>query len=221
MAAAVKTKAPARSTAARAVPPPGPQAAAPAPSPVIPPAGMVQPPPGRAVAIGRDGKPIWRNAPQGGADQFAIDPSIIPDGWVYEWKRHSVMGQVDHAYMAQLSRVGRWTPVLAETHDGVFLPPGSTGAIIIDGLILMERPKVLHDEAHREIKQAADDPMIKARRERGLQVPAGVTGVSTQTAAAQQASFVNVTRVHASQEDMQALQDVPRPAYDYSRDGID
>lgn len=212
--ATARTSTPAPTTPAPAV------AAAAIPQPQIPP--PVQAPPGRAVAIGRDGKPIWRNAPVGGADQFNV-AHLEPDGWKYEWKRYSVNGLVDHAYQAQLKRVGRWEPVLAENHDGVFLPPGSTGAIIIDGLILMERPRPLHDEAQRELKQAADEPMQKARRERGLQVPIanGVTGVSNDNAAARAASYVNVTRVHANADDMAALQEIPRPAYDYERNTID
>ena len=130
------------------------------------------------------------------------------------------MGQVDHAYHAQLARVG-WTSVVAETLDGIFLPPGTTGAIIIDGLILMERPKVLHDEAQQDERTAANAVMRKARAERGLQVPSGVTGVSTQTAAAQGASYVTVTRAFASQEDKEALASIPRQPYDYERNTID
>ena len=232
MAAATKTKAaPARASTVRAAPPPVaavvPLAGAPAPRPVmpappqIPAQQMIQVPTNRAVAIGRDGKPIWRSAPMGGADPFAIDPAIIPDNWTYEWKRYAVAGQVDHAYQAQLARIGKWTPVMAESHDGVFLPPGSTGSIIIDGLILMERPTVLHREAQQDERDAANAVMRKARSERGLQVPGGVTGVSTQTAAAQGASFVNVTRAFASAEDKAALASIPREAYDYERNTID
>jgi hypothetical protein len=182
---------------------------------------MVQPPPGRAVAIGRDGRPIWRQAPQNGADPFAAALELAPPGWVYEWKRYSVTGQVDHTYLAQLQRIGKWTFVQAETHDGVFLPPGVTGNIIVDGLALMERPVELHAEANRERDDAANAVMRRARSERGLQVPAGVTGISTQTAAAQGATFVNVTRAFASQEDKEALAAIPRAPYDYSSNSID
>ena len=27
-----------------------------------------------------------------GTDEFYIDPSVIPDGWYYEWKRHTIYG---------------------------------------------------------------------------------------------------------------------------------
>lgn len=204
----------------RAPEPPPPQQAAVAP-PAVPAPNVINIPQGRAVAIGRDGQPIWRHTPQGGADPYAIDPSIIPMDWVYEWKRYAVMNQVDHAYQASLARQGGWTPVMAERHDGVFLPLGSKGAIIINGLILMERPVELHNEAHSDEKRAADTVMKRARVERGLQVPGGVTGVSTETAAARQASFVNVSRAFASQEDKEALAAIPKPAYDYERNTID
>jgi hypothetical protein len=188
--------------------------------PVSPPAVVVKPPAGRAVAIGRDGQPIWRHTSGLVTDNYAIDPALVPPGWVYEWKRYSVMGSVDHSYHAQLARVG-WTPVLASVHDGVFLPPGTTGAIIRDGLILMERPMELHEEAQAEVKRAATDVMRKARSERGLQVPAGTAGVSTQTPEARGASYVNESRVFANKEDMEALSQIPKAAYEYERNTID
>jgi hypothetical protein len=181
----------------------------------------IQPPAGRAVAVGRDGQPIWRLAAPVGVDRFAIPPEIVDEGWVYEWKRWSVAGQPDHAYQTQLRRIGRWEPVQAERHPGVFMPPGSTGDIIIDGLILMERPLALHREAQREERLSADDVMLKARRERGLKVPAGATGVDPDNAEARGATYVNATRVMQSADDMAALQEIPKPAYDYSRNTID
>ena len=122
--------------------------------------------------------------------------------------------------VALLQRAG-WKPVMAESHDGVFMPPGSTGSIIVNGLILMELPESLYAEAQQEERDAANSVMSKARRERGLQVPGGVTGVSTETAAAKGASFVNVSRAFASQEDKEALASIPRPAYDYDQNTID
>lgn len=191
-------------TATRAVPPPD---ATP----------QFRAPPGRAVAIGRDGKPIYRQTSLGSNDPYAIDPSIIPDGWVYEWKRYSIYNQVDHTHQAKLARVGRWTPVPAERHDGLFCEPGSKGSIIHDGLILMERPRVLHEEAMMEEKRAADAAMQRAKSERGL-APASA-GVSTQTVEARRASFVRQER--ATAEDMAAMADVARPGYDYDRQTID
>lgn len=175
-----------------------------------------QAPHGRAVAVGRDGRPIYRNT---GAenDPYAIDPHIIPEGWVYEWKRYSIYNQVDNPYQAKLARVGGWTPVPAERHDGMFLPPGAKGSIIHDGLILMERPLVLHREALGEDKKNADAAMRKAKTERGL-APASA-GISTNTAEARAATFVRQAPLTA--DDMQAMAEVPHGNYNYDRQTID
>lgn len=180
------------------------------------PAQQFRAPPGRAVAVGRDGQPIYRQAATS-HDPFAIDPYIVPNGWVYEWKRYSIYNQVDHTNLAKLARVGGWTAVPAERHDGLFLPPGTKGSIIHDGLILMERPLPLHQEAMREDKAAADAAMGKARSERGL-APAS-SGISTNTAAARAATFVRQTPMTA--DDMDAMSEVPRGSYDYDRQTIE
>lgn len=220
MAVATRAKAAASARKAAPPPPPPPQQAAPMVAPPVTPLVGPQPPPGRAVALDRDGNPIWRHTPQGGTDPFAIDPVIMPAGWVYEWKRYSVMNQPDHTYHAKLHRSG-WRPVHADKHDGVFLPPGTTGSIIVDGLILMEIPVALYGEAKQDEKRAADDVMRKARTERGLQIPQGTQGVTTGTAAAQGATFINVTRAFASAEDKEALASIPRPAYPREDNTID
>lgn len=97
--------------------------------------------------------PVRRRVPRG-TDRYAFDQSIQPDGWVYEWKRHSVLGQEDPGYMAELAQVG-YTPVPAERHPGLFLPTDFKGSIIIGGQILMERPIELQREAKDEERRAA------------------------------------------------------------------
>lgn len=175
-------------------------------------------PNGRAVAVGRDGKPIYRQlTSNSNTDPYAIPPEIVEPGWVYEWKRYSVYNQVDHTNQATLS-LGGWTAVLAERHDGRFLPPGTKGPIIRDGLILMERPLVLHEEALRDEKRAADEKMRRAKSERGLAAPAG-SGISTDTPAARAASFVRQNA--ATAEDMQAMAELPRGQYEREQNTID
>jgi hypothetical protein len=81
-----------------------------------------------------------------GTDDFYIDISVIPPGWDYEWKRHSVMGQQDPAYQVQLARMG-WMPVPSHRHPEL-MPSDWKGATIErKGQILMERPKEISDEA--------------------------------------------------------------------------
>lgn len=176
-------------------------------------------PPGRAVAIGRDGKPMYRqSARHTDNDPFAIPEGIEPPDWVYQWKRYSIYNQVDHTHLSKLARVGKWTAVPAERHDGVFMPHGVTGSIIHDGLILMERPRILHEEAEREEKAAADSAMRRATSQRGLPTPAGA-GVSTDTVEARRSTFIRQERATAA--DIEAMAEIPRGAYDRDTNTID
>jgi len=80
-----------------------------------------------------------------GTDDFYVDPAKIPDGWSYEWKRRSVYGMEDPAYMVQLARTG-WTEVPANRHPEMMPKAGSFVTIERKGQILMERPKVITDQ---------------------------------------------------------------------------
>ena len=50
-----------------------------------------------------------------GSDEFYIPPEIVPDGWHYEWKTHSILNQEQGTYLMQLMREG-WTPVPSSRH---------------------------------------------------------------------------------------------------------
>ncbi len=108
----------------------------------------------RAVAYRRDGTPVWRHG-AASEDRLHIDPSLIPEGWTWEGKRFTVYNAPDPAYQAALARDG-WEPVLAENYPGVFMPIDYKGPVIVDGLMLMERPSVLTEEARAEEKRKAD-----------------------------------------------------------------
>jgi hypothetical protein len=84
----------------------------------------------------------------GSSDRFHIDPSAIPAGTSYEWKRHKLLGASDPAYDVENREQG-WEPVDVSRHPN-FMPDGHQGAIIRDGLILMERPMELTREAQEE-----------------------------------------------------------------------
>lgn len=119
-------------------------------------------------------------------DRYAFDKSIVPDGWVYQWKRHTILGQEDPSYQAELHQVG-FTPVPAERHDGMFLPVGFKGSIIIGGQILMERPVELEMEARAEDKARADAQVRGSKEQFGLATRA--PGFETNTPNARRASF--------------------------------
>lgn len=90
-------------------------------------------------------------------DVFYVDPNSIPDGWTYEWKRHTVYGVEDPAYQIKLARDG-WSPVPASRHPEM-MPLGSAQETILrDGLILMECPAEIVSDRRR-------DELIKARQQ--------------------------------------------------------
>jgi hypothetical protein len=102
--------------------------------------------------------------------------------------------------MAELAQVG-FTPVPAERHPGRFLPAGYTGSIIIGGMILMERPEELEQEARDEDRMRARAQKIGSFEQFGLK-----TNFDTSEAKARRNTGVKVSR--------EAV-DAPKPKYDY------
>lgn len=74
-------------------------------------------------------------------DELSLDSITIPEDWSYEWKRQTVYGKTDPAYDTRLARTG-WEAVPASRHPHM-MPKGHRGEITRDGLVLMERPKVV------------------------------------------------------------------------------
>lgn len=86
-------------------------------------------------------------------DRFKVNADEIPPGWTYEWKRKTVYGKEDPAYEVELAR-GGWEPVPASRHPSM-MPKGKFETIERDGMILMERPKELSDDARAaELRRA-------------------------------------------------------------------
>lgn len=198
-------------------------AAAPDPAPAVPrqaPDPMAGVPrDGRAVALGRDGKPLFRQS-QESHDHYALASELQPPGWVYQWMAYSVNGEVQYTAMSSKKRVGRWEEVPADRHPGVWLPVGHKGAIIVDGLVLMERPVELHIEAEREMKRQADGAVRKAKEERALAPKSA--GIDVNTAAARSASFVREERLMSGGVGRDGLSDAEalaqtRGSYSYDR----
>jgi hypothetical protein len=83
-----------------------------------------------------------------GTDEFYIDPSMVPDGWAYEWKRRLLLGAEDPSHNVALHRMG-WEAVPVSRHPEM-MPRGWAGETIErKGMILMERPLELVEEARR------------------------------------------------------------------------
>lgn len=96
-----------------------------------------------------------------GTDEFYIPKDIIPDGWTYEWKRHTIWNQEDPAYTVQIAREG-WEPVPSSRHPQMMPSNWDKGTIERKGMMLMERPTEISEEVRRiEQKRARDQVRIK------------------------------------------------------------
>jgi hypothetical protein len=91
-----------------------------------------------------------------GTDEFYVDLTCVPDGWTYEWKRLSLLGAEDPTYTVHLARMG-WEPVPSSRHPEMMPSGWARGTIERKGLILMERPSEVVDEARRLQDRAARD----------------------------------------------------------------
>lgn len=105
-----------------------------------------------------------------GADRFYVDPYIVPDGWSYEWKRKTIWGKEDPAHEVELARQG-WEVVPASRHPQM-MPKGNWQTIERDGMILMERPKVLTEDVHKDNLRKAR-LQVKAKEAQLNQAPDG------------------------------------------------
>jgi hypothetical protein len=115
---------------------------------------------GRVMALNRAGKLISRTS-YATTDKFEVPLSFIPDGWTYQWLSQSTVGKANnnaHFY------ANGWEPVPTRRHDGVFMAKGTDGPIIVDDMILVERPVELTLEARAEEVKAAKS-LIRTQNE--------------------------------------------------------
>ena len=101
------------------------------------------------------------------SNPFELPMDEIPEGSSYEWKRFSTIGEEDHFYLAEMRRQG-WEPVESRRHP-TWVPKGyDKPNIIRGGLILMERPIELTEEARREVRDQSKQRMIEAEQRLGM-----------------------------------------------------
>jgi hypothetical protein len=106
-----------------------------------------------------------------GTDEFYVPLELIPEGWTYEWKRKSVMGQEDAAHQVALARKG-WEPVPASRHPSFMPDSGNFNTIERKGMILMERPAEVTEEARLvELRRAR--AQVRQKEEQLSSSPAG------------------------------------------------
>lgn len=104
-----------------------------------------------------------------GTDEFAAPRA--PDGWTYEWKRKTVLGQEDPAYQVHLARMG-WEPVPTARHPEMMPGMGNYPTIERKGMTLMQRPSVISDEA-REIELRKARQQVRAKEQQLNSAPEG------------------------------------------------
>lgn len=103
-----------------------------------------------------------------GIDEFAAPRA--PDGWTYEWKRRTVMGQEDHGYQVKLAHDG-WEPVPTSRHPHM-MPEGNHPTIERKGMVLMQRPKVITDEI-RDLELRRARQQVRNKEQQLSQAPDG------------------------------------------------
>ena len=95
----------------------------------------------------------------GGGERDKYWAPSPPNGFDYQWKLKSVMGQDDIDRIRQIELAG-WEPVPLSRHPEL-MPKGWKGDTIeVGGLVLMERPMLFTEEARDEEKRAARDAII-------------------------------------------------------------
>lgn len=94
---------------------------------------------------------LTRKSHSGGQDRYAIDQDKVPSGMSYEWKRKTMLGKEDSEHQLNLSQ-DHWKPVPASRHPELAT---GTGEILRGGLVLMERPAYLTDEAREDERREA------------------------------------------------------------------
>lgn len=105
------------------------------------------------------------------SDEFAIDMHDIPDGWTYEWKRHTVLNAEDPSHQMHLASTG-WEPVPANRHPNM-MPIGYNGAYIErKGMMLYERPAEITDRFRRRDEKEATS-RVQAIEEQLTGAPSG------------------------------------------------
>tara|TARA_R110000868_G_scaffold20801_1_gene87412 strand:- start:78 stop:596 length:519 start_codon:yes stop_codon:yes gene_type:complete len=94
-----------------------------------------------------------------GQDDFKAPRA--PEGWTYEWKRRTVYGQEDPAYQVELKRMG-WDEVPTSRHPDMMPFAGDHRFIERKGMVLMERPTELVEEA-RDVEKRRARQQVRAK----------------------------------------------------------
>jgi hypothetical protein len=125
------------------------------------------------MAYDREGNAVYRRRDQV-SDPFSIPEELCEPGWDQQWVRISVHGWEDVDNQVAMQENG-WRPISANRPgwEGRFMPPGYKGAIQKSGLMLMERPMSLTQEAKEEERRVIRGQTETQRQQFGMALPAG------------------------------------------------
>jgi len=126
----------------------------------------------RAAAARRAAEIRSNQVDDDGVDEFKLPRA--PDGWTYEWKTKSVMGAINHAHLTELRRQG-WEEVPTSRHPEEMPLGGHDTVIERKGMILMQRPTVIVEEA-RAIQIAKARNQVRFKEEQLSGTPEGGLG---------------------------------------------
>jgi hypothetical protein len=107
-----------------------------------------------------------------GVDEFKLPPA--PPGWTYEWKAKAILGQVNHAHMTELYRMG-WEEVPTARHPEEMPLQGNHPVIERKGMVLMQRPTVIVEES-RAMQMAKARNQVRFKEEQLNGPPEGGLG---------------------------------------------
>lgn len=128
----------------------------------------------RSQQRGNQRKPqiAWRpmrSAEEGGTSKYDIPAHVVPDGMDWQWKRLSYAGKEDTDHQVSLQRDGAWDPVPHSAWPerlGVFGEKDQ--AIVVEGLVLMQRPLEYTEQVREEEKMRATSSVSDHFKSLGL-----------------------------------------------------
>lgn len=112
--------------------------------------------------LGRNGQIIRRNKPE--LAQLDVPAEFREEGWDYVWARQYCINEPDNQNMTA-TKMGGWTSVTCKQMRGFMNTPEDPDdqAITYGGLVLMERPMAISEDAQNEEREK----ILAQRRKQG------------------------------------------------------
>ena len=126
--------------------------------------------------VGRNGKILRREKPST-ANPFDFPDAIKEAGWSYQWCRADIVGSGEFSEIAIMRRAG-WDYVKPDQLEGYFAHDcKDMDHIEVAGLVLMERPQGMTDDARNDQLRAANEQFmaqLNKRADNETPLPPGV-----------------------------------------------